>query len=406
MMLPPCARLAFYMYCIHSLLVPARCSYHLALLDKGELEMIDTQASHTSLVLASATCRSHYWHAAYSVASVHNPTTCAIAPSRYQAETRSPSSIDSSILTPYQPLNGEGVQNQYDGFDLLLMNYFSSSTALELFPSEGARHVWQHILPQEASRSPLLMHGILALSGLDMACSDATSPLASQARTRALHHQQRGLALFQATLQDPAKADIYATFAFSIMLVILAFASAQAEPTFPSVDGILELFGLFRGNRTLAQMNWEAIKASHILALIDPGAEQQEYKMDPKLASYLEEFKDAQPDDTLKDAVTMLAETVHMSSGRLFDSKAIGRWPSMMEEAFMDRLKAHQPEALVVLAHYAIVMQAYRRRRWIGNWADILVEAVDQALSEADKSRLNWSVEGMQQLVEMNVREH
>lgn len=31
------------------------------------------------------------------------------------------------------------------------------------------------------------------------------------------------------------------------MLVILAFASAQAEPTFPSVDGILELFGLFRG---------------------------------------------------------------------------------------------------------------------------------------------------------------
>merc|ERR1711939_1199267 len=47
--------------------------------------------------------------------------------------------------TPYQPLNGEGVQNQYDGFDLLLMNHFSSSTALELFPSEGARHVWQHI---------------------------------------------------------------------------------------------------------------------------------------------------------------------------------------------------------------------------------------------------------------------
>lgn len=30
-------------------------------------------------------------------------------------------------------------------------------------------------------------------------------------------------------------------------------------------------------NRTLAQMNSEAIRASHILALIDPGAEQQEY---------------------------------------------------------------------------------------------------------------------------------
>lgn len=130
------------------------------------------------------------------------------------------------------------------------------------------------------------------------------------------------------------------------------------------------------------------------------------YKLDPKLASYLEEFKHSQPDDTLKDAVTLLTETVHVSSGTFFDSKAIGRWPSMMEEAFMDRLKAHQPEALVILAHYAIVMQAYRRRRWIGNWADILVEAVDQALSEADKARLNWSVEGMRQLVEMNVREH
>ncbi|KAI7560361.1 hypothetical protein D0864_04418 [Hortaea werneckii] len=308
--------------------------------------------------------------------------------------------------SPYQPLNGEGVQNQYDGFDLLLMNHFSSTTALELFPNDGARHVWQRVLPREAIRSPLLMHGILALSGLDMACSDATSPTASQARTRALHHQQRGLALFQASLQDPAKADIHATFAFSIMLVILAFASAQSEPTFPSVDGILEHFGLFRGNRTLAQMNWEAIRASHILALIDPGAEQQEYKLDPKLASYLEEFKDAQPDDTLKDAVTLLTESVHVSSGRFFDSKAIGRWPSMMEEAFMDRLKAHQPEALVILAHYAIVMQAYRRRRWVGNWADILVEAVDQALSASDKARLSWSVDGMRRLMEMNVREH
>lgn len=130
------------------------------------------------------------------------------------------------------------------------------------------------------------------------------------------------------------------------------------------------------------------------------------YKLDPKLASYLEEFKDAQPDDTLKDAVTLLTESVHVSSGKLFDSKAIGRWPSMMEEPFMDRLKAHQPEALVILAHYAIVMQVYRRRRWVGNWADILVTAVDQALSEADKARLSWSVEGMRRLMEMNVREH
>lgn len=49
------------------------------------------------------------------------------------------------------------------------------------------------------------------------------------------------------------------------------------------------------------------------------------YKLDPKLASYLEEFKDAQPDETLKDAVTLLTETVHVSSGKFFDSKAIGR---------------------------------------------------------------------------------
>lgn len=64
---------------------------------------------------------------------------------------------------------------------------------------------------------------------------------------RGHHAQERKTDIRQASLQDPAKADVYSTFAFSIMLVIMAFASAQAEPTFPSVDGILEHFGLFRG---------------------------------------------------------------------------------------------------------------------------------------------------------------
>lgn len=80
---------------------------------------------------------------------------------------------------------------------MLLMNHFSTTTAPDLFPSREAARIWQHVLPEEASRNPLIMHGILALAGLHMAHSQGSLSLSSPPKTRALHHQQKGLAIFQ-----------------------------------------------------------------------------------------------------------------------------------------------------------------------------------------------------------------
>lgn len=118
------------------------------------------------------------------------------------------------MVPPTPSLSEDARQNSdvagfvYDGLDLLLMNHFSTTTALELFPTKEASHIWQHILPEEGSRSPLLMHGMLALAGLDMAqIKGASTPLSAPYRTRALHHQQRGLALFQVSVIRCPRSD-------------------------------------------------------------------------------------------------------------------------------------------------------------------------------------------------------
>ena len=85
----------------------------------------------------------------------------------------------------------------FDGLDLLLMHRFTTVTCLILNPNEpAASHIWQNVIPAEAYSHPLLWHGILAMAALDVA-QDNGNANAAACQTRALHHQQTGLSMFQ-----------------------------------------------------------------------------------------------------------------------------------------------------------------------------------------------------------------
>lgn len=154
----------------------------------------------------------------------------------------------------------------------------------------------------------------------------------------------------------------------------------------------------------LGTSNWRAITTSWIQPLLGPQIEEQEYFLSTELQQYLDNFETAQTDNVLRDAANLLSESMLQTSGKIFDSKSIGRWPAMVSEEFYERLKAHQPEALVILAHYSLIVRANKARWWIGGWDDMLLSAVDEAMTVEDKIRLDWSVEKMRRLLDLNVR--
>jgi len=174
------------------------------------------------------------------------------------------------ILPTHTLMHAIGVDDKsgFDSLDLLLMHRFATVTALELFSAREAQNCWQYVVPKWAEDHDFLMHGLLALAGMDLARVAPEKRVLY--RTRALHHQQAGLLIFQGVLSREPSAHVEAIFVFSVILIILAFASPQTEDETPTVDGILDLFALFRGPRTLATAYWPTIKSHVIEPLVGP----------------------------------------------------------------------------------------------------------------------------------------
>lgn len=168
----------------------------------------------------------------------------------------SPESTSKPERSPAAP-GGIG-ESSFDGLDLTLMHRYSTVTSLCLLPSSGAQRVWQTEVPLTAKDFPLLQHGMLALAAMDLASAAADESEHGQMalyRARGLHHQQIALPIFRALLLRDEHQEQTVIFIFSIILVMLAFASAQSAPTQPTLDEILAMFALFRGPRAMWELH-------------------------------------------------------------------------------------------------------------------------------------------------------
>lgn len=63
-------------------------------------------------------------------------------------------------------------------------------------------------------------------------------------------------------------------------------------------------------------------------------------------------------------------------------------------------MRAHDPVALIVLAQFSIVVRKFQSRWWLWKWDRMLLQAVDNALSEEEKRRFDWHPEKLQDLLE------
>ncbi|KAK5124993.1 hypothetical protein LTR85_001183 [Meristemomyces frigidus] len=201
-------------------------------------------------------------------------------------------------------------------------------------------------------------------------------------------------------LKQDASADIHAIFVFSIILIILAFASAQTEAEPPSLDAILDLFALIRGPRALAQNKWDAIKGSHIQALIGPIEGDKPPAIPEALREHLEQVVASNLDSPYREEFVKLKEGIYDSS-QPFDIRVVGRWPSLMSDGFFALLKEHDSRALVILSQYSIILRAFHKRWWIGSWDRSLISAIDEAMPESDRKQMNWRIEELEHLLNL-----
>ncbi|KAK3898511.1 hypothetical protein C8A05DRAFT_47202 [Staphylotrichum tortipilum] len=266
--------------------------------------------------------------------------------------------------------------------DLELMHHYCTVTANTMAHHEGTRHVWRTVFPEEGYVHEYLMHGVLSLAALHRAFLIPGQRNAYL--TRSAHHYTIGQTTFSALLPAVTSANWRSVFCFATIVI----AHVLCLPLQPAGDGsdtatpiskTLELFSVTKGIKTvllpfIPQINITSLAPlvhSVWLVSLDPPPDlKPSLKYSPlpedtfQALSRLSNFFDA--DDELRNkpdyqntvAVLEVSATQIAYAGVNIEVGAILLCPFFIPDSVIAGIKERQPHALLVLAYFAVFLNA------------------------------------------------
>lgn len=287
------------------------------------------------------------------------------------------------------------------------LHHFTTITALTLGDQAYHQRVWQTVIPKLAFAHEFLMHGILAITALHMANLRPTEH--NSLSVMAANHQDLGLQGFRSELDNIGPHNCDALFAFSILIIFYIPASAGTMINNDKISSsflnehlfgaILDWVRLIRGIQHVADRGREwlehgpmepltvhsewrremepsderSITEDQYLASLDQlwvgtakysEQEREEAKLyDRALKALRQAFARMSIAESTADLCAWCTNTKSVPNiPRLI---ALFIWPLQMENEFFALLEQKQPIALVILAHYAVVLKRMHTLWWL-----------------------------------------
>jgi hypothetical protein len=266
-------------------------------------------------------------------------------------------------------------------------------------------------VPQLAHQHPFLMHGILACSALHLAHKNP-------ARQReyiitASSHQDKAMPLFRSAVAIVNEDNCDAIIVFSHLLVIYAFASELQDErlllveTNATEDVVPTWLYFFRNGCSLFCEVWDRLESGPVKALTFGWEIPKEVSDDNKthLVDYLhsvvlsQSAKMGWPENAcriLNDAAVELAWAFSCMRvlGEGFTAwDALRIWPMRISVEYMNLLSSWHPGALILLAHYCILLRKAESHWYFEGRATRLLSDILHRLDGKWHSYVKWPLE-------------
>ncbi|KAK0491754.1 hypothetical protein EDD18DRAFT_1109503 [Armillaria luteobubalina] len=258
---------------------------------------------------------------------------------------------------------------------LELMCHYTTSVSYSLFPDPNASTVWRTIIPQMAfdPRNQCLLQAILAFSTLHIHHKNSTS--SRYAEIAADYYNQARISL--------RMADADETVDINTVLVVLTLVSqygfAVALTIFPFHGDWYNTMCKVCCNSQMSRTEMQYSVMQLLQAAIAPPL-RVPFLNEP-FPSVLSLILNSAPDD----------EELHDMSGGSFN-RSVGLWWYMMSNTFLHLLELGRPRALIMLAHYWVMMKHvtqdgpwWAKKKW-GDEASKIVFGLDMRWTP----RLGW----------------
>lgn len=271
--------------------------------------------------------------------------------------------------------------------DLELLHHYVTQTAETI----GNVHLWGEDVPRLAFQHHCILRAILSLSAFHVA---RQRPFQSP-KFLNLAERHYEVAVREATKMLPS-LNIDNCQALYIMTVLICFAGFAKGPGKGDLlvvagEGAVPFQVLMRGTRMVLDTIGTGVVLSGILATkIQPARPQAETTWDASLVAIRDDLipaagLDAEVVKQCQDALTRLAESyeetalgpdghIHVQS----EYSVVLRWPYQLEPRFIEIIEDRDPVALVILAHWALLLRTLETERFwfLQGWSSHLLNEI------------------------------
>ena len=306
--------------------------------------------------------------------------------------------------------------------DLQLLHHFTTDTYCSLSDVSHIQRTYQVAVPREALAHDYLMHSVLALAAVHLSLR---VPLDKAPFERAaLMHRNLALRLAIPSLSNITSTNAHALFAFSGMVAVLSLVFPQLPETGlpPSpIETFLNFLRLVRGVHTIVRGGLHWIDQGDMRPLLRPDGMKNVAKWmvkgeivpvnncEEKNATIL-----TLPDQLLvvfgrllewNAALTtdsnyreLYASTIN-DLRKLYETVALISkerslafvWAVLLQQPFLEQLEKREPMALVILAHWCVLIHSTGHPWWATRLWEQLVENIHRELDPKWHPAVAWA---------------
>ncbi|KAF7719041.1 Uncharacterized protein PECH_000223 [Penicillium ucsense] len=295
--------------------------------------------------------------------------------------------------------------------DLELMMHWSTTTYRSLARDHAAEKLWQITIPQLALQFSHLQHGLMALAALQLARERPNPDHQGKYLVAAREHYRIALAGIPLdSTEDLTLVQCNAVFALCAVLLSYTFAhglmrplrsAAQDRSRPPYLDEYHEISIISRRIVGIMMQIIDRVAQGELHPLVEPDHSRPRMpdisqllilalrQRNAREAKYSPTHEREVFDQTLDQLQLCLNRLMSGSEPRDFAFC----WSSRTPARFHDLVQQRQPFALVIVAHYAVVLHHLHGLWWIGDWGTRILNEIVETVDPEWWEVMRWPID-------------
>lgn len=276
--------------------------------------------------------------------------------------------------------------------DLKLLHHFTTSTYATLSHKGDIKTLWRVTVPELAFSNGYLMHALLALSALHLSHLEAERH--DYYFSYATAHYEVALRDSSSTILIVQSENCHTIYALSALIFAFQMGlSHDADGLLITLDNeIAPWFVLLRGVHSIISSSWSWLQDGVLGPMFRmPTCDNSVEELDECLREFqVHLYANETNKSNLETYITTIDE---LRKWWNVEPEKSFTWVVKVGEDYLSLLSNRHPEALIIFAHFCVLLKQAESIYWFKNWPRKLISAIYHSLDEAYRLWIRWPLE-------------